>query len=175
MTGSPTRTGRRSATSFVRWSSASRSLLIGFGSSSGLTRARQRHPNRAEVCHIVQHVVILHRMWADSSEFRWRREEAVAAGAEKEPRSHGFASRRTMSRGDEVRTTAHNVLHAALGSKSVRHKDCSVRTFAPHREVAYADLEEKHDPRGGRRYRTGLLYRYQAMRQKSRRVQVDKR
>src|SRR3954451_24548052 len=39
MTGSPTRTGRRSATSFVRWSSASRSLLIGFGSSSGLTRA----------------------------------------------------------------------------------------------------------------------------------------
>src|SRR5436190_24041874 len=57
MTGSPTRTGRRSATSFVRWSSASRSLLIGFGSSSGLTRARQRHPNRAEICHIVQHVV----------------------------------------------------------------------------------------------------------------------
>src|SRR5436190_16526804 len=56
MTGSPTRTGRRSATSFVRWSSASRSLLIGFGSSSGLTRARQRHPNRAEICHIVQHV-----------------------------------------------------------------------------------------------------------------------
>src|SRR3954466_13773444 len=61
MTGSPTRTGRRSATSFVRWSSASRSLLIGFGSSSGLTRARQRHPNRAEICHIVQHVVALYR------------------------------------------------------------------------------------------------------------------
>src|SRR3954469_20939027 len=57
MTGSPMRTGRRSATSFVRWSSASRSLLIAFGSSSGLNRARQRHPNRAEICHIVQHVV----------------------------------------------------------------------------------------------------------------------
>jgi transposase len=25
--------------------------------------------------------VILHRMWADSSEFRWRREEAAAATA----------------------------------------------------------------------------------------------
>ena len=51
-----------------------------------------------------------------------------------------------MSRGDEVRTTAHNVLHAAFGPKSVRHKDCSVRTFVPHREAAHADLEEKHDP-----------------------------
>jgi hypothetical protein len=69
MTGSPTRIGRRSATSFVRWSSASRSLLIAFGSSSGLNRARQRHPNRAEICHIVQHVVILHRMLADGTSF----------------------------------------------------------------------------------------------------------
>src|SRR3954449_10317474 len=59
MTGSPMRTGRRSATSFLRWSNASRSLLIAFGSSSGLNRARQRHPNRAEICHIVQHVVIV--------------------------------------------------------------------------------------------------------------------
>jgi hypothetical protein len=80
-----------------------------------------------------------------------------------------------MSRGDEVRTTAHNVLHAAFGSQSVRDKDCSVRTFAPHREAAYADLEEKHDPRGGSWYQPGLPYRYQAMRQKSRLVQVDKR
>ena len=39
------------------------------GSSFGLTRARQRPPNRAEVCHIVQHVVVLHRMLADSTEF----------------------------------------------------------------------------------------------------------
>ena len=80
-----------------------------------------------------------------------------------------------MSRGDEVRTTAHNVLHAAFGLKSVRDKDCSVRAFAPHREAAYADLEEKHDPCGGSWYQTGLPYRYQAMRQKSRLVQVDKR
>ena len=51
-----------------------------------------------------------------------------------------------MSREDEVRTTAHNVLHAAFRPKSVRDKDCSVRAFVPHREAAYADLEEKHDP-----------------------------
>jgi hypothetical protein len=56
-----------------------------------------------------------------------------------------------MSREDEVRTTAHNVLHVAFRPKSVRHKDCSARTFAPHREAAHADLEEKHDPRGSRR------------------------
>jgi hypothetical protein len=32
-----------------------------------LTRARQRHPNRAEICHIVQHVVVLHRMLRDTN------------------------------------------------------------------------------------------------------------
>src|ERR1700744_3871165 len=57
MTGSPMRAGRRSATSSVRWSSASRWLLIASGSYSGLTQARQRPPNRAEICHIVQHVL----------------------------------------------------------------------------------------------------------------------
>lgn len=41
------------------------------GSSFGLTRARQRPPNRAEVCHIVQHVVIMHQMWTTGEEFRW--------------------------------------------------------------------------------------------------------
>jgi hypothetical protein len=44
-----------------------------------LTRARQRHPNRAEICHIVQHVVILHRMLRDGSEFRWSAKEVHAA------------------------------------------------------------------------------------------------
>jgi hypothetical protein len=44
-----------------------------------LTQARQRHPNRAEVYHIVQHVTVLHRMWVDGSEFRWGKEAPAAA------------------------------------------------------------------------------------------------
>ena len=51
------------------------------GSSSGLTQARQPHPSRAEVCHIVQHVVILHRMWSDETEFRFGKEPGPGLAA----------------------------------------------------------------------------------------------
>ena len=49
------------------------------GSSFGLTRSRQRPPNCAEVCHIVQHVVVLHRMLADGTEFVAEKAATVAA------------------------------------------------------------------------------------------------
>ena len=35
-------------------------------------------PRYASVCHIVQHVVILHRMWVDDRTFRRGRETAAA-------------------------------------------------------------------------------------------------
>src|SRR3984893_4613426 len=52
-----------------------------------------------------------------------------------------------MSRGDEVRTTAHNVLHAALRLNRVRDKDCSARPSHPIVRRPRVDLEEKHEPR----------------------------
>jgi len=53
-----------------------------------------------------------------------------------------------MSRGDEVRMTAHNVLHAAFASDRVRDKDCSARPSHPIVRRPRVDLEEKHEPRG---------------------------
>jgi len=41
------------------------------GSCSGLIRVHQRRPSHASVCHIVQHVVILHAMWKTQTLFRW--------------------------------------------------------------------------------------------------------
>jgi hypothetical protein len=46
-----------------------------------LTRARQRHPNRAEICHIVQHVVIMHRIWVTGGEFEFGSPAAAATAA----------------------------------------------------------------------------------------------
>ena len=42
--------------------------------SSELIQAHQSRPKHAELCHIVQHVVILHRMWSDATEFRFGKE-----------------------------------------------------------------------------------------------------
>ncbi len=48
--------------------------------SSGSIRARQSRPKHAEVCHIVHHAVILHRMWIDATEFRFGKEPGTGAG-----------------------------------------------------------------------------------------------
>ena len=41
------------------------------GSCSASMRARQTSPGRGAFCHIVQLVVVLHRMWRDEVDFRW--------------------------------------------------------------------------------------------------------
>ena len=60
-----------------------------------------------------------------------------------------------MSRGDEVWTTAYNVLHAGLGRCGVRHKDCSVRPSHPIMRRLGADLEEKQELHGGKAFGRG--------------------
>jgi transposase len=47
----------------------------------GTAIAKRRGLRRATVAVARKLAIILHRMWADSSEFRWRREEAAAATA----------------------------------------------------------------------------------------------
>jgi hypothetical protein len=51
--------------------------MMVFGWSSGLTPARQARPRHAELCTIVQYVVLLHRMWCDGSDFRWSKQIAA--------------------------------------------------------------------------------------------------
>ena len=43
---------------------------MSFGSCSGLIRVRQRRPRHANVCHIVQHAVVLHAMWRENRPFQ---------------------------------------------------------------------------------------------------------
>ncbi len=43
------------------------------GSSSGSIRARQRRPRHAEVCHIVQHVVIIWHLLRRGEDYAWVR------------------------------------------------------------------------------------------------------
>jgi hypothetical protein len=45
------------------------------------TRALPAHHTHFGICHIVQHVAILHRMWADGTEFRWGKEGPMPAAA----------------------------------------------------------------------------------------------
>jgi transposase len=44
----------------------------------GMAVAKRRGLRRATVAVARKLAVLLHRMWCDSSEFRWRREQAVA-------------------------------------------------------------------------------------------------
>jgi hypothetical protein len=45
------------------------------------TRALPARHTHFGICHIVQHVAILHRMWADGTEFRWGKEGPMPAAA----------------------------------------------------------------------------------------------
>jgi site-specific DNA recombinase len=55
-----------------------RTMLSGWYSAS--IRARQVHSSRAAFCHIVQLVVVLHRMWVSDTEFRYSTREAAKEG-----------------------------------------------------------------------------------------------
>lgn len=59
------------------------------------------------------------------------------------------------SREDEVRMTADNVLHSCSPGTKVRHKDRSTG-LRTRLEAVPADLEEKHEPRGGAEVKKGV-------------------